>query len=51
MENIHNWFVSAVNTFSDWVWSPAMVALCLIAAFYFSFCTRFVQVRRFGGDG
>ena len=48
MENIHNWFVSAVNTVSDWVWSPAMVALCLIAAFYFSFCTRFVQVRRFG---
>lgn len=29
------------------VWSPALVVLCLIAALYFSFGTRFVQVRRF----
>ena len=29
------------------VWSPALVALCLVAALYFSFGTRFVQVRRF----
>ena len=48
METIGNWFVSAVNTVNDWVWSPALVALCLVAALYFSFRTRFVQVRRFG---
>lgn len=29
------------------VWSPALVVLCLVAALYFSFGTRFVQVRRF----
>lgn len=48
METIGNWFVAAVNSFNDWVWSPAMVALCLIAALYFSIRTRFVQIRRFG---
>ncbi len=48
METSGNWFVTAVNTLNDWVWSPALVALCLIAALYFSFRTRFVQVRRFG---
>lgn len=48
METIGNWFVAAVNSFNDWVWSPALVALCLIAALYFSICTRFVQIRRFG---
>lgn len=48
METIGNWFVTAVNSFNDWVWSPALVALCLIAALYFSIRTRFVQIRRFG---
>ena len=48
METIGNWFVAAVNSFNDWVWSPALVALCLIAALYFSIRTRFVQIRRFG---
>ncbi len=37
-----------INTVNEWVWSPALVALCLIAGLYFSFGTRFVQVRRFG---
>ena len=33
---------------SSWVWSPALVVLCLCSALYFSLRTRFVQVRRFG---
>ena len=37
-----------INTVNGWVWSPALVALCLLAGLYFSFGTRFVQVRRFG---
>ena len=41
MENI----IQLVN---GWVWSPALVVLCLLAGLYFSFGTRFVQVRRFG---
>lgn len=35
------------GTISSYVWSPAMVTLCLLAGLYFSFGTRFVQVRRF----
>ena len=30
-----------------WVWSPALVVICLMAGLYFSIGTRFVQVRRF----
>jgi len=41
MENI----IQLVN---GWVWSPALVVLCLAAGLYFSFGTRFVQVRRLG---
>lgn len=37
-----------INTISGWVWSPALVAICLLAGLYFSIGTRFVQVRRFG---
>ena len=37
-----------INTLNGWVWSPALVVLCLVAGLYFSFGTRFVQVRRFG---
>ena len=37
-----------INTINGWVWSPALVVLCLVAGLYFSFGTRFVQVRRFG---
>lgn len=43
-----DWITSAVETVNGWVWSPALVVLCLLAALYFSFRTRFVQVRRFG---
>ena len=34
---------------SAWMWSPPLVALCLLAGLYFSLRTRFVQVRHFGG--
>lgn len=37
-----------VSTISGWVWSPALVFLCLGAGLFFSLVTRFVQVRRFG---
>ena len=48
MDTIVKWLTEAVDTVNDVVWSPALVALCLLAALYFSFRTRFVQVRRFG---
>ncbi len=35
-----------IQTISGWVWSPALVAICLLAGLYFSVGTRFVQVRR-----
>ena len=37
-----------IETVNGWVWSPVLVVLCLAAGLYFSFGTRFVQVRRFG---
>ena len=43
-----NWLTSLIQTVNSWVWSPALVALCLLAGLYFSLRTRFVQVRRFG---
>ena len=39
---------SISQTLSSWVWSPALVVLCLCSALYVSSRTRFVQVRRFG---
>lgn len=48
MNTVDNWLMQAVVTLNSWVWSPALVALCLAAGLYFSFRTRFVQVRRFG---
>ena len=36
-----------VSTINDIVWSPALVVLLVGAGLYFSFRTRFVQVRRF----
>ena len=42
------WLTSAIQTLYSWVWSPALVGLCLLTALYFSIRTRFVQVRRFG---
>lgn len=40
--------VEYVQTVNSWVWSPALVGLCLLVGLYFSLRTRFVQVRRFG---
>ena len=37
-----------IETLYSWIWSPALVGLCLLSALYFSLRTRFVQVRRFG---
>ncbi|MBR5171099.1 MAG: alanine:cation symporter family protein, partial [Muribaculaceae bacterium] len=37
-----------ISTISGYVWSSALVAICLLAGLYFSVGTRFVQVRRFG---
>ena len=37
-----------ISTISGYVWSPALVAICLLAGLYFSIGTRFVQVRRIG---
>ena len=37
-----------IETVNGWVWSPALVVLCLAAGLYFSFGTRFIQVRRIG---
>lgn len=39
---------TVIETIYRWVWSPALVGLCLLSALYFSLRTRFVQVRRFG---
>ena len=47
METIGNWLIGAIETLNGWVWSPALVGLCLLAGLYFSLRTRFVQVRRF----
>lgn len=38
-------FITFLN---DCVWSWPLVGLCLVGALYFSFGTRFVQVRHFG---
>ncbi|MBR0073934.1 MAG: alanine:cation symporter family protein, partial [Bacteroidales bacterium] len=38
---------SAIESVYSWVWSPALVGLCLVAGLYFTLRTRFVQVRRF----
>ena len=43
-----DWLTRVIDTVNGWVWSPALVALCLVAGLYFSLRTRFVQVRRFG---
>ena len=48
MESIAETFANIIETVNGWVWSPALVGMCLLAGFYFSFRTRFVQVRRFG---
>lgn len=37
-----------VETLNSYVWSWPLVILCLLGGLYFSFGTRFVQVRKFG---
>ena len=39
---------TVIETIYGWIWSPALVGLCLLSALYFSLRTRFVQVRRIG---
>ncbi len=34
-----------VSTLNGWIWSPALIYLCLGAGLYFSIRTRFMQVR------
>ena len=48
MDKILNALTTAIQTVNGWVWSPVLVALCLLAGLYFSLRTRFVQVRRLG---
>lgn len=48
MKELLEWLAGAVSAVNSWVWSPALVTLCLAAGLYFSLRTRFVQVRRFG---
>ncbi|MFB2539231.1 MULTISPECIES: alanine/glycine:cation symporter family protein [unclassified Acinetobacter] len=38
-----------VGHLNDWVWSPALIYLCLGVGLYFSIRSRFLQVRHFGG--
>ncbi|MDO4434070.1 MAG: alanine/glycine:cation symporter family protein [Alysiella sp.] len=37
-----------INTINGWVWSPALIYLCLGTGLFFSILTRFMQVRHFG---
>ena len=37
-----------VDGINGWVWSPALVYLCLLVGLYFSIRTRFMQVRHMG---
>ena len=39
---------SIIDTINGWVWSSALVYLCLGAGLFFSILTRFMQVRHFG---
>ena len=41
-------FEKIVSVINDIVWNPLLVVLLVGAGLYFSFRTRFVQVRRFG---
>lgn len=36
-----------VDTLNGWIWSPALIWLCLGAGLFYSIMTRFVQVRLF----
>ena len=37
-----------VDSLNNWVWSPALIYLCLGVGLYFSLRGRFLQVRHFG---
>ncbi|GAB3037418.1 MULTISPECIES: alanine/glycine:cation symporter family protein [Oleiagrimonas] len=39
---------AVIDTLNDWIWSLALIALCLGAGLYFSIRTRFMQVRSVG---
>ncbi|MCL6417200.1 alanine:cation symporter family protein [Aestuariirhabdus sp. Z084] len=39
---------SLVDSLNGFIWSPALIYLCLGAGLFFSIITRFVQVRHFG---
>ena len=39
---------SVIGTLNSWVWSPALIYLCLLVGLYFSLRTGFLQVRHFG---
>ncbi|MDO4264196.1 MAG: alanine:cation symporter family protein, partial [Deinococcus sp.] len=41
-------FETLINTLNGWVWSPALIYLCLGVGLYFSVRSRFLQVRHFG---
>ncbi len=38
---------SVINTLNSWIWSPALVYLCLGAGLFYSIVTRFLQLRHF----
>ncbi len=38
---------SIINTINDIIWSNALIILCLLTGLYFSFVTRFLQLRYF----
>ncbi len=40
-------FQDTVATINGWIWSPALIWLCLGTGLFFSILTRFVQVRLF----
>ena len=36
-----------IDTLNGWIWSPALIYLCLGAGLFYSLITRFMQVRHF----
>ena len=38
-----------VDTLNNYIWSPALVGLCLLVGLYFSIATRFLQLRHVPG--
>ena len=46
---VATWLTTAIETLYSWVWSPVLVGLCLLTAFYFSIRTR-ASKSNGGGD-